>query len=198
MIQKIKNNKILHILYRALEFIVFGALILYVMMIAFQRFSNNQSILGYRIFTVASGSMEPAYKVGDVILVKDTDPSKLQVGDVITYLGNQSSVSGMLITHRIIKIEQKTDGTLAYTIKGDANQMEDPVIDSSQIYGKVVTKLSFFTIISNIIHNQFGFFFLVFIPIVLFIFLEVADTIMDIKEEKRKIKEEGTDNEKTE
>lgn len=198
MIQKIKNNKILHILYRALEFIVFGALILYVMMIAFQRFSNNQSILGYRIFTVASGSMEPTYKVGDVILVKDTDPSKLQVGDVITYLGNQSSVSGMLITHRIIKIEQKTDGTLAYTIKGDANQMEDPIIDSSQIYGKVVTKLSFFTIISNIIHNQFGFFFLVFIPIVLFIFLEVADTIMDIKEEKKEIKEEGTDNEKTE
>lgn len=198
MIQKIKNNKILHILYRALEFIVFGALILYVIMIAFQRFSNNQSILGYRIFTVASGSMEPAYKVGDVILVKDTDPSKLQVGDVITYLGNQSSVSGMLITHRIIKIEQKTDGTLAYTIKGDANQMEDPVIDSSQIYGKVVTKLSFFTVISNIIHNQFGFFFLVFIPIVLFIFLEVADTIMDIKEEKKEIKEEGTDNEKTE
>lgn len=198
MIQKIKNNKILHILYRALEFIVFGALILYVMMIAFQRFSNNQSILGYRIFTVASGSMEPAYKVGDVILVKDTDPSKLQVGDVITYLGNQSSVSGMLITHRIIKIEQKTDGTLAYTIKGDANQMEDPIIDSSQIYGKVVTKLSFFTVISNIIHNQFGFFFLVFIPIVLFIFLEVADTIMDIKEEKKEIKEEGTDNGKTE
>lgn len=198
MIQKIKNNKILHILYRALEFIVFGALILYVMMIAFQRFSNNQSILGYRIFTVASGSMEPAYKVGDVILVKDTDPSKLQVGDVITYLGNQSSVSGMIITHRIIKIEQKTDGTLAYTIKGDANQMEDPIIDSSQIYGKVVTKLSFFTVISNIIHNQFGFFFLVFIPIVLFIFLEVADTIMDIKEEKKEIKEEGTDNEKTE
>lgn len=196
MIQKIKNNKMLHIFYRVLEFIVFGALILYVMMIAFQRFSNNQSILGYRIFTVASGSMEPTYKVGDVILVKDINPSKLQVGDVITYLGNQSNVSGMLITHRIIKIDKKNDGTLEYTIKGDANQIEDPIVDSSQIYGKVVAKLSFFTVISNIIHNQFGFFFLVFIPIVLFIFLEVADTIMDIREEKKETKEEGNDNEK--
>ena len=46
MIQKIKNNKILHILYRVLEFIVFGALILYVVAIAFQRFSDNQSIFG--------------------------------------------------------------------------------------------------------------------------------------------------------
>lgn len=186
MIQKIKNNKILHILYRVLEFIVFGALILYVVAIAFQRFSDNQSIFRYRVFTIASGSMDPAYKVGDVILVKETTPEELRVGDVITYLGNKSSVSGMIVTHRITKIETKSDGSLLFTIKGDANQVEDPVIDSSQIYGKVTMKLTLITLISNVIHNQFGFFFLIFIPIVLFIFLEVADTIMDMREEKKR------------
>lgn len=197
MIQKIKNNKILHILYRVLEFIVFGALILYVVAIAFQRFSDNQSIFGYRVFTIASGSMNPAYKVGDVILVKETTPEELRVGDVITYLGNKSSVSGMIVTHRITKIETKSNGSLLFTIKGDANQVEDPVIDSSQIYGKVTMKLTLITLISNVIHNQFGFFFLIFIPIVLFIFLEVADTIMDMREEKKREKE-GTPDEREE
>ena len=47
-------------------------------------------------------------------------------------------------------------------------------------------KLILITLISNVIHNQFGFFFLIFIPIVLFIFLEVADTIMDMREEKKR------------
>lgn len=190
MIQKIKNNKVLHILYRTLEFIIFASLILYVLAISFQRFSNNRAIFGYRVFTVATGSMEPAYEVGDVILVKETIPEELQVGDVITYLGNRSSVSGIIITHRIINIETKSDGTLSFTVKGDANQVEDPVIDSSQIYGKVTMKLTFITFISNIVHNQYGFFFLIFVPIVLFIFLEVADTIMDMREEKKR-KDEG-------
>ena len=92
----------------------------------------------------------------------------------------------MIVTHRITKIETKSDGSLLFTIKGDANQVEDPVIDSSQIYGKVTMKLTLITLISNVIHNQFGFFFLIFIPIVLFIFLEVADTIMDMREEKKR------------
>ena len=87
--------------------------------------------------------MNPAYKVGDVILVKESTPEELRVGDVITYLGNKSSVSGMIVTHRITKIETKSDGSLLFTIKGDANQVEDPVIDSSQIYGKVTMKLTF-------------------------------------------------------
>ena len=35
------------------------------------------------MFTVVSGSMEPKYKIGDVLIAKEKDPSKIKVGDAI-------------------------------------------------------------------------------------------------------------------
>ena len=63
-------------------------LILLVTMLAIQRFSNNDfALFGYRMFSVATGSMIPVYEVGDVVVVKEVDPATLKVDDDITYFG---------------------------------------------------------------------------------------------------------------
>ena len=41
-------------------------------------------LLGFKVFTVLSGSMEPAYHVGALIYVKEVDYRELESGDVIT------------------------------------------------------------------------------------------------------------------
>lgn len=142
--------------------------------------------MGYRVFTVATGSMEPVYKVNDVILVKTVDPKTLKVGDDIAYLGNRDLVNGKLVTHRIIKIEE-VKGVVTYTLKGVNNKYEDPTITSDQILGKVLGKVYVVSFINHLVKNIYGFFFLVFCPLVLVIFLEVADTVLDINLEKKGI-----------
>ena len=42
--------------------------------------------------------------------------------------------------------------------------------------------------INHIVKNIYGFFFLIFCPLVLVIFLEIADTIIDIKVEKNELR----------
>lgn len=186
--KKLLENKTFQIIYTIIKIFVVAMLSIYLLFVIVQRFTNNSSILGYRVFTIATGSMEPVYNINDVILVKDTDPSTLKKGDDIAYLGNRDAVKGLIVTHRIIRIETFSDGKVHYTLKGVNNKYEDPSITEDQILGKVVGKLPVVNFINHVVKNIYGFFFLVFCPLVLVIFLEIADTIIDMKLEKNEIR----------
>ncbi len=70
---------------------------------------------------VVSGSMEPAIMTGDLVFATRTDPAEVVVGDVVTL---PSSVTGKLVTHRVVSIAQVGDHH-EITMKGDANEFED-------------------------------------------------------------------------
>ncbi len=186
--QKLLENKAFKIIYGIIKTFVFIFLVIYLLFVIVQRITNNSSILGYRMFTVATGSMEPVYNVNDVILVKETDPSTLRVGDDIAYLGNRDAVKGLIVTHRIVKMETLDDNKVHYTLKGVNNKYEDPSITEDQILGKVLGKVYVVNFINHVVKNIYGFFFLVFCPLVLVIFLEIADTIIDAKVERNELR----------
>ncbi|MGL4344442.1 MAG: signal peptidase I [Cellulosilyticaceae bacterium] len=72
---------------------------------------------------IATGSMEPMIKPGDVILVEKIsdveDLNQLQVNEVIQFRRDD-----ILITHRIVEIIE-VDGRKEYRTKGDNNSAED-------------------------------------------------------------------------
>ena len=191
MLSKIMNNKIFKTFYNIIKYSFFTIVVIYVSFVVIQRVTDNKAILGYRLFTVATGSMIPVYNVGDIVVVKSTDPNTLKVGDDIAYMGSKLDFKGRLVTHRIISIENK-DNNLIFQTKGVANEEADYKIDASQIYGKVTNKLLVIGFINKLLKNQYGFFFFVFVPLVLIIFLEIADSIIEIKLEKNILKEVDT------
>ena len=182
------NNKIFKIVYGTLKTIFFTILILYVVFICVQRLSGNNSVFGFRFFTVATGSMKGVYNVNDVIAVKDFDNKKLKVGDDIAFVGNRGGLENKLVTHRIIKIEEESNGRI-FTTKGVKNSVEDPSITESQILGKVVGVVPVVTQINHVVKSQLGFFCLIFCPLVLVIVLEILQTITDIKLENNELQE---------
>lgn len=182
------NNKIFKIVYGTLKKIFFTILILYVVFICVQRLSVNNTVFGFRLFTVATGSMKGVYNVNDVIAVKDFDNKKLKVGDDIAFIGNRGGLENKLVTHRIIKIEEESNGRI-FTTKGVKNSVEDPSITESQILGKVVGVVPVVTQINHVIKSQLGFFCLIFCPLVLVIVLEILQTITDIKLENNELQE---------
>ncbi len=195
--QKIFDNKIVKTIINIIEVILFIAILSYLLFVIAQRVTNNSSIFGHRVFTVATGSMNPKYKINDVIIVKDVDPAKLKVGDDIAYKGERGGLEGILVSHRIIKIETTEDGSRRFFTKGINNQVEDPSFDENRIIGMVKGKVPIINTLNHIVKNQFGFFFLVFTPLVIVIFLEIAETITNIKIERGELelskKEESTE-----
>ena len=104
-----------------LVLVVYGKLVI--------TFGENKypNYFGYTFFEVASGSMEPALHINDVILVKITNEN-LKTGDIIAFNSEKA-----IITHRILFM----DGDII-TVKGDNNDVVDKPITRIQVIGKVI------------------------------------------------------------
>ena len=187
---KLFNNIVFKIITGIIKVVFTILIVAYLGMILIQRITGNQSVMGYRLFTVATGSMAGVYEINDVIAVKDWDVDKIKVGDDIAYQGTRGGLQGMLITHRVIRIEEKEDGSgRIFVTKGVNSPAEDPSIEEGQVLGKVVGVVPVITTVNHIVKSQVGFFLLIFCPLVIIIVLEVLQTITDIQLEKHEIQE---------
>ena len=81
---------------------------------------------GFGAAIVLSGSMEPTFSKGDLIVVKETDV--VAVDDIVVYQDG-----GSLVVHRVIDM---ADGYL--TTQGDANNAADDPIERSAVKGTVL------------------------------------------------------------
>ena len=176
ILENIKQNKFLKIVGNILYTCIFIIVILMLIVVALQRFSNNTVAFGgFRIFTVATGSMEPEYLVSDILVSKQTDLKDIEVGDDVVYIGKEGTFKDKVVTHRVLE-KREENGGYKFITKGIANEEADPEIDGSQIYGKVIYKIKTLSFISGkIITNIYLFYFIIFIPIVLILYKQIRN-----------------------
>ena len=175
-LKKIKENKLLQVIGKILYILIFIIVILMLIVVILQRTTNNSVAFGgFRIFTVATGSMAPKYEVGDILIAKEIAPEEIKVDDDIVYKGNKGTFKDKVITHRVISIEKQEDGNYKIITKGIANIEEDPEITQEQVYGKIVYKVQSLSFISKLISNLYVFYIFVFIPIALIIFKQIKN-----------------------
>ena len=144
-----KRRKILFVICNSLFYIMMlliftGSLLLAVMQ------QQDKSLFGYRAFGVLTNSMVSpdntlktnGFRSGDVVIVKESPPKELKVGDVITYRPsiNPANKSTNNLTHRVVEINNKLGNQegLFFTTRGDANKTNDMPISSAAIVGRVV------------------------------------------------------------
>ena len=48
-------------------------------------------VFGYQIYTVISGSMEPAIPVGSLLYIQKMEPEEVAEGEVVAYYGDRKS-----------------------------------------------------------------------------------------------------------
>ena len=75
---------------------------------------------GYEIYTVISGSMEPAIPTGSLVYVKYIQPEEIQTEDVIAFYGTDAD--GSIVTHRV---GSNSAAMGNFITKGDANRDND-------------------------------------------------------------------------
>lgn len=131
------SAKVFDIAFTVFVYLLAAAILFGALLFSFST-SPDKALFGYRYYTVLTGSMSPTYKVGDMIFVKLSDASELNVGDVITF--NPSQGSDAYLTHRITEKLENYEGTgvTCFRTKGDANDVGDSfLIDASRVIGKV-------------------------------------------------------------
>lgn len=189
-LKKLKENKILNMIYNIGYTLLAVLVIAIFIVVVLQRVSNNTfSIGGFKIFNILTGSMLPKYEIGDILVSKDIEPNEIQIGDDIVYLGNSGTFAGKTVTHQVIDIEEE-NGKYKFHTKGIANQEEDPLVAQEQVIGKIVYKIQSLSYISKLVNNLYSFYFIIFIPVAILIFLEIKRLVIDVRETKE---EKGED-----
>ena len=184
-LKKIKENKILKTIGNILYTLLFILVVLMLLVVVMQRATNNTiAVGGFRMFSVATGSMIPVYEVGDVLVSKEIDGEDIKVGYDLIYQGKKGSFSGKIVTHRVISIEKKEDGNYKIITQGVANNAADPEIDQTQVYGKVICNVKILGLIGKLVRNVYTFYFILLIPVAVLIVKNVRNIMNFDKEEE--------------
>ena len=148
---------------------VYTIAVLLILMIGVLLIAGRFGIGGVRALVVQSGSMEPTIPTKSVVLTAPVH--SYSSGDVITF--KQSGRDAVLVTHRIVRVEQKASD-IQFITKGDANEEADgETVPSQDVIGKVLFSIPFIGAIVSLAQTQIGFLLLVIIPAVAIVYSEV-------------------------
>lgn len=161
--------------------VVLWAVILLAALFAFTTLATrdtNQvaSLAGYTPLTVASDSMSPTFRAGDLIIIRKCDPQTLKEGDIVTFhtiINNEFALN----THRITEI-QDLGGARSYVTKGDNNELADiHMIADGDIMGKYVCHLAGFGKVMSFLSSSLGFLLVIVLPLLIFFIYQVYHLI---------------------
>lgn len=170
-----------------------------------------RNIFGRTAFTVQTDSMAPTFEAGDLIYAEtDFVASEIEPDDVITYFSlidvdGDGELEGVYNSHRVINVEEDSNGFLHFVTKGDANTSQDlDLVHENHIVavwtGDKVSNLG--GIIDDIVgflKSGTGFFIFIVLPCFAFLVYEIyrfVNVMAEYKQEqagesKEKLREEA-------
>ncbi len=104
----------------------------------------DRSLFGRKAFIVLSDSMSKTdFNAGDLVLVKEVDPSTLQVGDIIAYTSQNSGNFGETVTHKIRALTTNENGEPGFITYGTTTDTDDEtVVTYPFVLGKYTGRLA--------------------------------------------------------
>ncbi len=150
-------------------------------------FLMGTRLMGYKVFTVISGSMAPIYNVGDLIYVKEVDVDTIEIGDPITFVLNENLV---VATHTVIDIDK--ENSCFYT-KGEANEIPDATpVHFNNVIGVPQFKIAKLGYVSDFIQNPPGTYITIGVAVVLIILVFLPDALNKSEKKKEETSVEAT------
>jgi signal peptidase I len=95
-------------------------------------------LVGISMAHTSGVSMEPLYKQGDMVLLKEISGEDARVGDVIGFEDN-----GVKVLHRVVRRFTDESGELMLVTQGDNVPRPDRPIHASQVQGRVIAAMPF-------------------------------------------------------
>lgn len=135
-------------------------------------FNRAPLVVATDSMTIGKYTDNPTYNgkfnKNDLIIIKKVDATKLEVGDIVTYITSDEDEKEV-ITHRIIAKEIAADGKTEYILKGDNSPSEDQeAVLPEQIVGKYVMRFPIIGWMVMKIQEPVGIIVLILIPVAVF------------------------------
>ena len=164
---------------------------------------TDRDLFGYKAFIVLSDSMSATdFSSGDLVLVKEVDPSTLREGDIIAFSSQNVDNFGEIVTHKIRTVTTDENGNPAFVTYGTTTNVDDETLVTFPfVIGKYQSSLPkvgrFFTFLKTVP----GYICCILTPFVILIVLQLINFIRifraykkeqmeDLERERSQIEEE--------
>ena len=137
---------------------------------------NNSEIGGYTVYIVTDDSLEPEYKQGSILLIKETNDRNVQVGDeIFMYKVLNSSEYEVIDTTLQAKTQQGNH--IIYVVDNEESYANDYFI------GKVddTIVIEGWGYVLNLLESRWGYLFCIVVVSLLLFLQEVFELVMEIK-----------------
>jgi signal peptidase len=138
----------------------------------FTTFAVASWLLGWQLQPVLSGSMEPTYPVGSLLVVGQVDPADVEPGMAIAF--DDPGRPGRLVTHRVVRVIEQNG--LFFETRGDANASNDALpVPARSVKGRVLWHVPVLGSAVDFLAWPRGFILLVVIPAALLAATELSN-----------------------
>ena len=164
---------------------------------------SDKEIFGYSAFIVMSDSMSKTdFDAGDIVLVKNVDPTTLNEGDIIAYMSLDKDNYGETITHKIRRLTTNANGEPGFVTYGTTTDMDDSIIVTyPYILGKYQGHIPKIGAFFHFLKTTQGYIICILIPFVLLILFQGmncirlfrqyrAEQLSEIQEERARLERE--------
>lgn len=135
---------------------------------------NDRNIFGYKMYIVNSDSMSATdFNAGDLIFVKEVNPSTLKEGDIISFMSQDTESFGETVTHKIRKLTYDAEGNPGFITYGTTTGIDDEtIVTYPYVLGQYKSRISRLGTFFNFLKTTTGYFVCIFIPFMLIILYE--------------------------
>lgn len=169
---------------------------------------TDKSIFGYKFFVVLSDSMSAThFDAGDVIISKEVaDLTTLKEEDVITFISQNPSNPGEIVTHRIRTVTRDANGDIAFVTYGTTTNTNDEAL-ATMIVGQYQFRIPKIGYFFNFLKTTPGYIVCILVPFLLLMLSQGincirlfrryrAEQLEDIKAERAEIENEREESRK--
>ncbi len=190
--------------------VVFAVLMMIFTVVSVNTFDrSDRNLFGYKAFIVLSDSMKATdFDAGDLVLVKEVDPSTLKEGDIISYTSQNTSNFGETVTHKIRMITTDQNGQPGFITYGTTTNTDDEtVVTYDYVLGKYQTRLKGVGSFFQFLKTTPGYICCIFVPFALLILVQGINCIRlfkrykmeqykEIEDERTKLEQERAESQK--
>ena len=153
---------------------------------------NDRHLFGYRAYIVLSDSMSKTdFDAGDLVLVKEVEPSTLKEGDIISYISQNTENYGEVVTHKIRSLTTDANGDRGFITYGTTTDTNDETIVTYPfVLGKYQIHLPKVGTFFQFLKTPQGYFTCIFIPFMLLILYQGINVIRLFRRYKKEQMEE--------
>lgn len=170
---------------------------------------NDRELFGYRAYIVLSDSMSRTdFDAGDLVLVKEVDPTSLKEGDIIAYISQNTDNYGEVVTHKIRKLTTDANGEPGFVTYGTTTDTDDEtVVTYAFILGKYQKHIPKLGTFFQFLKTTRGYIICIFLPFMLLILYQALNCVKlfrrykqeqmeEMQQEKAKLEEERAESAK--